>query len=77
MALFFDYYITLVSDWSIARSHYNPPPPKIDVTPDGGRDGGGVLHFRWKASRRSMTTDFTSALTPRGLVFCNDFWMPA
>ena len=21
-------------------------------------------------------TDFTAALTPRGLVFCNDFWMP-
>ena len=65
MALFFDYYITLVSDWSIARSQYTPPPPpKIDVTPIGERDGGGVLHFRWKASRRSMTTDFTAALTP-------------
>ena len=58
-------YITLVSDWSIVRSQYTPPPPpQIDVTPDGERDGGGVLHFRWEASRRSMTTDFTAALTP-------------
>ena len=76
MALFFDYYITLISDWSIVRSQYPPsppPPPQINVTPDGERDGERVLHFRWKASRRSMTTDFTAALTPRGLVFCNDF----
>ena len=25
MALFFDYYITLVSDWSIVWSQYTPP----------------------------------------------------
>ena len=32
-----------------------------------------ILDFRCTSRRM---TDFTAALTPRGLVFCNDFWMP-
>ena len=44
MALFFDYYIILASDWSIVRSQYTPS--QSDVTPDGKIDGGGVLDFR-------------------------------
>ena len=42
MALFFDYYIILASDWSIVRSQYTPS----RSTPDGKIDGGGVLDFR-------------------------------
>ena len=50
---------------------------------------GGGKNFLWQFSKTyhfiefwtlddtsRRLTDFTAALTPRGLVFCNDFWMP-
>ena len=74
MALFFDYYIILASDWSIVRSQYTPSRSTSVASPLMERQMAEEFWTLDVTSRR--LTDFTAALTPRGLVFCNDFWMP-
>ena len=60
MALFFDYYIILVSDWSIVRSQYTPP---RSMSPLMEREMAEDFWTLDETSRR-VTTDFTALLTP-------------